>query len=182
MLANTLSRRSLFSILALILVLIFAACGQSADDDMDMEHGMDDMEHDMDMGGSSVETDSEVTQGDITIKDAWSRPALEGENGAGYMTIMNAGSQADTLTAVQSDAASAVELHEVTMNNDVMSMRPVEGGLEIPANGHVALEPGGYHIMLVGLAAKYEVGDTFSIMLTFENAGTVTVEVEVVQP
>ena len=59
-----------------------------------------------------------------------------------------------------------------------MTMQPVDS-IELPAGEEVSLEPGGYHIMLLDLVAPLEVGDTFDIVLTFENAGEVTVTAEV---
>ncbi|MEZ5181952.1 MAG: copper chaperone PCu(A)C [Acidimicrobiales bacterium] len=75
---------------------------------------------------------------------------------------------------------------ETTMTDDMgddmgggaMTMQPVDS-IELPAGEEVSLEPGGYHIMLLDLVAPLEVGDTFEITLTFENAGEVTVTAEV---
>ena len=64
------------------------------------------------------------------------------------------------------------------MGDGAMTMQPVDS-IELPAGEEVALEPGGYHIMLLDLVAPLEVGDTFDIVLTFENAGEVTVTAEV---
>ena len=62
------------------------------------------------------------------------------------------------------------------VSNGVMTMRPVAGGLEIPAGGKVALAPGGYHLMFFGLKRQPKQGEKFSATLTFEKAGTVTVD------
>lgn len=139
--------------------------------------------------------------GGIEVADAWSRssPMVAGA-GAAYMTITNTGSEADALLGAASDVATTVEVHEtVTMEapaatdgmggmetpaptdgtgGEMMGMRPVER-VEIPAGGTVKLEPGGYHVMLIGLKEELEVGSTIEITLTFEKAGEITVEAEV---
>ena len=82
------------------------------------------------------------------------------------------------MTGAQSDVAEAVELHETKMENDVMRMQPV-ASVEVPAGGQVTFEPGGLHIMLIGLQRELEAGDRFKITLQFEESGTLTVEVSV---
>lgn len=101
-----------------------------------------------------------------------------GGMGAAYLVIENSG-EADVLLTGSTDVAQVVEVHEVADNNGVMEMRPLENGLEIPANGSVTLEPGGYHIMLIGLTQDLTAGMTFDLTLTFEKAGDVVVPVTV---
>ena len=74
--------------------------------------------------------------------------------------------------------SKSVELHQMQMQGDVMRMRQVDA-IDIPANKSVALEPGGLHIMLVGLKAPLKEGDRFPMTLTFEKAGEVKVDVVV---
>jgi hypothetical protein len=62
------------------------------------------------------------------------------------------------------------------VKDGVMTMRPVSGGLEIPAGGKIALKPGGYHLMFIGLKRQPKQGEKFPATLTFEKAGSVTVE------
>jgi copper(I)-binding protein len=102
-----------------------------------------------------------------------------GGTGAAYMTIANAGAAADRLIAGQTSVAEVVEIHEIVPEGDVMQMRPIEGGLEVPAGGSVTLEPGGYHVMLIGLSEDLVAGMTFDLTLTFEQAGDVVVQVVV---
>ncbi|RUY67895.1 copper chaperone PCu(A)C, partial [Mesorhizobium sp. M7A.F.Ca.CA.001.09.2.1] len=66
--------------------------------------------------------------------------------------------------------------HEMGVKDGVMTMRPVAGGLEIPAGGKVALAPGGYHLMFMGLKRQPKQGEKFSATLTFEKAGAVSVD------
>ncbi|MBI5671477.1 MAG: copper chaperone PCu(A)C [Chloroflexi bacterium] len=87
---------------------------------------------------------------------------------AAYMTIENPGTSALRLVGAATTAANIVEIHEVTMENDVMRMRPLENGLEIPAGGSVELKLGGYHVMLMDLTREFVPGEAISLTLTFE--------------
>ncbi len=107
----------------------------------------------------------------LSVQDVWARPAAQGRVGVLYMRIEDRGA-ADRLTAVQTDAAKTAELHENVHEGNVMKMRPV-AGVPVPAGGAVALAPGGYHVMLMGLTRPLAPGDTFPVTLTFERAGTV---------
>src|SRR5574341_309851 len=113
----------------------------------------------------------------ITIQDPWVRPALTpGGNAAGYMVIRNGGPGDDALLEVRADFAVSAELHQtMQMEGDMASMQPVDR-LEIPAGGQVALEPGGYHIMLIGVDESIEPGATVTLTLVFEQAGEVQVQ------
>lgn len=121
----------------------------------------------------------------IKAENVWARPAGGmGASGTGgvFMVLRNEGGAADRLIAGQCDLAKAVEVHETTMDGGVMKMRPVEGGLEVPAGGQVELKPGGYHVMLIGLTQDLKVGDRFPLVLQFEESGTISVEAEVRMP
>ena len=98
------------------------------------------------------------------------------------MGLINSLETADRLVAVQADVANAVEIHETQMEGDVMRMRQVEGGIELPPRTQVELKPGGYHIMLIGLTRDLAVGDKFPITLQFASGATLEVEAEVRQP
>ena len=124
-------------------------------------------------GGSS--------SGDVTVTDPWARTsAMMQSAGAVYMGLE--ADEADALVAATVDASIAptVEIHETSESGDdgMMSMAPVER-LELPAGAAVALEPGGYHIMLLDLVDPLEAGSTFDLTLEFESGATQTVEVEV---
>jgi periplasmic copper chaperone A len=121
----------------------------------------------------------EFKAGDIVIEKPWARATPKGaEVGGAYMTIENKGAAPDRLTGGSADFAT-VEIHEMKSENGVMEMRPVEGGLVIPAHGSVGLAPGGYHIMLTHLAHPLTKGDTIKATLNFEHAGPVEVEFKV---
>ncbi|ODT56484.1 MAG: hypothetical protein ABS59_00905 [Methylobacterium sp. SCN 67-24] len=119
--------------------------------------------------------------GEIEIGHPWSRATPPGAKVAGgYLVIRNKGGEADRLVSVQSDISDKAEIHEMGVDaNGVMKMRPVTGGVEIPAGGEVAFKSGSYHIMFMGLKAPVKQGEKFSGTLTFEKAGTVKVEFDV---
>lgn len=115
----------------------------------------------------------------IVFMGAWSRPAvaLDGEgNGVGYGILANLGEADETLINVSSDAANVIELHEVAIDdNDVMQMRPLDGGIPIPAGGFAELRPGGYHIMMIGLTKDLLPDEEVTLTLEFENAEPITI-------
>lgn len=119
--------------------------------------------------------------GDIEIARPWSRAAPEGAKVAGgYVVLKNQGPAADRLVAVTAEIARKTEIHEMAVDGKgVMTMRPLAEGLEIPAGGDVSLEPGGLHIMFMGLERTPKQGETFKGTLTFEKAGKVDVEFSV---
>ena len=147
-----------------------------------------------------------ATGDDISVRDAWARPTAaqpkatptgEMENGAAmtstnsmgsgpvsaaYMVIENETSAADKLIGVSCNVADMAEIHETKQTSDGMtSMQPVQGGLQIPAQGSVTLQPGGYHIMLMGLHQNLVVGQAFSMTLKFQSGKQMTINVPVKQ-
>jgi periplasmic copper chaperone A len=115
---------------------------------------------------------------DVQVTNAWARATPGGaQTAAAYVTILSP--TADRLTAAATPAAQKAELHSMTMDGNVMKMRQVDG-IDLPAGQAVTLKPGGYHIMLTGLAQPLTEGQTFPLTLTFDKAGardvTVTVQ------
>ena len=122
------------------------------------------------------------SSGALTVRDAWARPAVIGENAAAYFTIENGTSSNDSLLSVSSDIAAAAELHmSMTHDNDVMSME-MQDAVEVPATEKVEFKPGGLHVMLVDLNRDLNVGDTVSLDLHFQTVGDMIVEVTVQEP
>jgi copper(I)-binding protein len=118
--------------------------------------------------------------GDLTIETPWARATPAGAKvGGAYLKISNRGTQADRLLGGSLTGASAVEVHEMSMSNNVMKMRHLKDGLEIKPGQSVELKPGGYHLMLTGLQQGLKQGDKVKGSLTFERAGTVEVEYSV---
>ncbi|BBK31778.1 hypothetical protein EDC65_0581 [Stella humosa] len=118
----------------------------------------------------------------IEIVQPWARPTAGGaKTGAAYVTLRNPAAAADRLLSAAAPVADAVELHTVVKDGDVMRMRPV-AGIDIAAGSTTRLEPGGFHIMLIGLKAPLKAGDRFPLELVFEKAGRLTADVAVGQP
>ena len=122
---------------------------------------------------------AEVSAGDLTVTGAWARATPPGaEVGAAYLRIANQGASDDRLLGVASSAATSVTLHESAEENGVATMRPVVT-YRIPVGGALEMEPGGPHLMLVGLAAPLKEGEALSLTLRFEKAGELTLELPV---
>lgn len=119
----------------------------------------------------------EFKAGTLLLNHPWTRATAKGaEMGGGFVTIVNTGHEADRLVGGSFALAGRAEVHEMKMEGDVMKMRPLEGGLEIPAGATVELKPGSYHLMFMKLTAPLEAGATVKGSLTFEKAGEVPVE------
>ncbi len=117
--------------------------------------------------------------GAIEVEHAWSRATPgKAQTGAVYASIVNHGNAPDRLVAVSSPVAEKADLHQHKLDNGIMKMRPVDA-LPIAPGKSAELEPGGYHIMLMGLAHPLREGESFPLTLTFEKAGTVTAMVSV---
>ena len=106
--------------------------------------------------------------------------STSGTNSAAYFVIMNDGGGADTLIGVRSEVASSTEIHQTRIENDVAQMVPV-ARVEVPAHGSIEFNPGGYHVMLVGLTQDLKVGDTLKLTLQFEKSGAITLDVPIQQ-
>ncbi|MDP3526661.1 MAG: copper chaperone PCu(A)C, partial [Hoeflea sp.] len=89
------------------------------------------------------------------------------------------GAEADRLVAGEAPFAERMEIHEMAMDGDVMKMRQLADGLEIPAGGEVVLKPGGYHVMFIGIDSQLKDGEIRKATITFEKAGTIELEFQV---
>jgi copper(I)-binding protein len=128
----------------------------------------------------AAEQTAPVVAGDLEISAAWARAMLPGQPaGGGYLTVTNKGAAADRLTGASSPAAGKVEIHEMKIENDVMVMRPVDGGLEIAPGATVELKPGGFHLMFMSVTEPFAEGGTVPLTLEFEKAGKVEVALPV---
>ena len=115
--------------------------------------------------------------GALKIGHPWSRPTPpSAPTAAGYLSVTNTGKTADRLLGGASPLADKVEVHEMSMTGGIMRMRPVEGGLAIAPGQTVTLEPGGYHLMLIGPKRAFKLGDHIPATLRFEHAGEIKVE------
>ncbi|PHK96203.1 hypothetical protein CR162_04660 [Pseudoroseomonas rhizosphaerae] len=116
--------------------------------------------------------------GDVEIGHPWSRAAPANGTGAGFMSLRNTGTLPDRLVGARAGIARVVEIHTHIQEGGVMRMRPVEA-IEIAPGAEVKLAPGGYHLMLIGLREPLRKDDRVPVTLTFERAGSVTVELAV---
>ena len=119
--------------------------------------------------------------GSIHITQPWTRATPKGaSSGAGYLTVTNSGTAPDRLSCAGTDVAAQCQIHTMSMENGVMKMRPVEGGLEIKPGETVTLKPGSDHMMFVKLKHPLQTGNAVEATLQFEKAGTVKIEMPVV--
>jgi periplasmic copper chaperone A len=131
--------------------------------------------------------------GALTVKDAWARPALAGNNSAVYFVIDNSTGEDDTLLNVTTNASGVAEMHmtmavegdlemdhgmEGVPQGEVMTMVKQEK-VPVPGRGEVTFAPGGLHVMLVGVNSDLTAGDVVELTLTFDKAGMMTLQVPV---
>lgn len=120
--------------------------------------------------------------GELEIGHPWSRETPPGASvGAGYLTVTNNGDRADRLVDADSPAADRVEIHRSIEEDGVSRMEHQDEGVKIPAGEEIAIEPGGYHLMLMGLDEPLSEDERIPVTLEFERAGSVEVEL-VVEP
>ncbi|APG84569.1 copper metallochaperone [Sinorhizobium americanum CCGM7] len=124
--------------------------------------------------GAQQAASGPVEVGTLEISDGAVKAMLPGAKvGGGGFVIKNTGSTDDRLIAVESPSAGRVELHEMAMENDVMKMRKIDGGIVIPAGKSVELKSGALHLMFMEVGKPFAEGDTVPVTLTFEKAGTI---------
>jgi copper(I)-binding protein len=126
--------------------------------------------------GSSATTST----GSMRVDDAWARASMGMDRaGAAYLAVTNETGLADALIGARSSAAATVELHQTSAGaSGQMAMHPV-ARIDLPAGARVALEPGGLHIMLIGLTADLVAGQDVELTLDFEHAPDLVVKAPV---
>ena len=113
----------------------------------------------------------------IQVTHAWSRATVgSGGNGVVYLTIENTGAQVERIVAVSTPVARRASVHETVRRDGMMQMLPTPD-LEIAPESRLELKPGGLHVMLMGLHGPIVQGSRFPLMIRFERAGVVQVEV-----
>jgi copper(I)-binding protein len=118
--------------------------------------------------------------GSISVLHAWARPTPQGAKvGAGYVTIVNSGKEADRLLSASAPFAGQAEIHQTSMVNGVMKMRRVTDGIAIPPGRSLVLEPNSYHLMFTRLSEPLKQGDSVTGTLIFERAGKIAVTFQV---
>ena len=138
----------------LVLTLLLAACGTSA-----------------------------TGTGELTVTNVRANMTLPSDTGSVWMEVHNGTDIDDALTGAEFEGCGAIELHNMTMEDNVMKMREVDGGkIPIPAGETVELKQGGLHVMCIGKETPLDVGSTLNITLHFANAGDIDVVADVVEP
>ncbi|HDS1733849.1 copper chaperone PCu(A)C [Pseudomonas hunanensis] len=115
---------------------------------------------------------------ETTVSDAWVRATVPHQQSTGAFMVLTATTDSK-LVGVASPVAKTVQVHEMTMNGDVMGMREVKA-VELPAGKAVSLDPNGFHVMLMGLHEQVKEGATVPLTLSIEDAkgGKQTLEVQ----
>lgn len=125
-------------------------------------------------------TAGEYRAADLIVVDPWSRPLPEvSVNGAAYMSIHNQGTKLDRITGAVTEIAENVEIHTHVNQEGLMKMVHLENGAELPPGEMVMFQPGGLHVMLLGLTSPLKVGIEYKMTLIFEVAGELEVVVRV---
>jgi len=117
----------------------------------------------------------------VEVKDAWVRTSVPGQKATGAFMKITARDGA-RLVAASSPLAGVTEVHEMKMDGNIMKMRAVEGGLELPAGKTVELKPGGFHVMLMDLKAALPKDGTVPLTLVFKDAKGVESRMELKVP
>ncbi|PHS79620.1 MAG: hypothetical protein COB59_00820 [Rhodospirillaceae bacterium] len=119
----------------------------------------------------------------LDVSNAWARASAgAAKAGGAFLAVHNGNEHDHILLSASSDVAKRVELHTHTMIDGMMKMREVKGGIPLPAGETVMLQPGGYHVMMMGLHTPLKEGTSFPLTLTFDNGKDVTVNVNVQSP
>jgi hypothetical protein len=117
----------------------------------------------------------------VDVKDAWVRTSVPGQKATGAFMKLTAKDGAK-LVAASSPVAGVTEVHEMKMEGDIMKMKAVAGGLDLPAGKTVELKPGGYHVMLMDLKAALPKDSTIPLTLVFKDAKGVESRLELKVP
>jgi copper(I)-binding protein len=117
----------------------------------------------------------------VDVKDAWARATVPGQKATGAFMKLTAKDGAK-LVGASSPVAGVAEVHEMKMDGDIMKMRAVQGGLDLPAGKAVELKPGGYHVMLMDLKSTLQKDTTIPVTLVFKDAKGVETRTELTVP
>ena len=117
----------------------------------------------------------------VEVKDAWIRTPVQGQKSTGAFMKITA-TENRKLVAISTPVAGVAEVHEMKMEGDIMKMRAVKGGLDLPAGKTVELSPGGYHLMVTDLKAALPKGSTVPFTLVFKDAKGTESKVELKVP
>jgi len=169
------SSRSVFTVKALAALTLSAAASVAAAQSP-MQQRMQQQMQPQNPSGAAMTPAAKV--GQVSIGSPWARATAPGAAvGGGFLLLDNAGAD-DRLVGASSPVSATVELHTMSMENNVMRMREVPA-IDLPAGKRVELRPGGLHIMFIDLKAPLKAGESFPVRLRFEKAGEVEVTFKV---
>jgi copper(I)-binding protein len=146
-------------IAAAALIFSLAACGSDSD---------------------GADATSEASTTDVTVTGAWIREPAEGQTvSAAYGVIANNGEEDITLVGASAPIEGTIEIHETIMEDDgTMSMQERTEGFLVPPGGEITLEPGGSHVMIMGIESTEIVG-TIDVTFIFDSGLEVVAPAEV---
>ncbi len=132
------------------------------------------------MGAAPQASSDTYKVGDLAVVSPWTRATPGGAKIAGgYLKVTNNGKSSDRLVGVTSAGADRVEIHEMSMADGVMKMRPLADGLTVKPGETVEFKPGGFHLMFMDIKQPLKQGDTLKATLKFEKAGTLDISLNV---
>jgi copper(I)-binding protein len=115
----------------------------------------------------------------LHVGHVWARATPPGASvGAAYFVLHNAGHEHDRLLAIESTVARTAQMHTSELTGEMMKMKRLDG-VDVDSGKSVEFAPGGHHVMLVGLHGPLTEGDSFTMTLSFDKAGPVTVDVKI---
>lgn len=115
----------------------------------------------------------------LNVRDAWVRlPATPGNPGAAYFYV-SGGPKTERLMTVSSPVVIRSEMHESMAKGGMMTMKPIEGGVEVPAGGFVEFKPGGKHVMMFNINPGIQPPRTVQMIFTFASGARITSDAQV---
>lgn len=162
---------------------MLAAGGAAAED---MNHagmaGMSGGSMSDDAASAVPENAAKAKLGSLVLTDGYLKAMVPGQPvGGGFVTIRNDGKEPDKLVSISTPLSTRGELHEMSMQGSIMKMRKVPDDFAIAPGQTLTMEPGGYHLMFMGMKMPFKAGDTVTVTLTFEKAGKVDLAMPVVK-
>lgn len=115
---------------------------------------------------------------EIDVHTAWVRPTAQGENAAVYFTLHNHTDTDDELLSISSNVTDTIEIHETTVENDIAQMTML-ASLPLAADEEIIFQPGGLHVMLVGVQQELVLGEQIGVILHFREHADIVVNVHV---
>ncbi len=122
---------------------------------------------------------TEVAQ-NLHVSGAYIRTMPPGRNTtAGFLTITNHGTEDCKVIGASSPLSNRLEFHEHLHQDGMMRMRPVDGGVVLPAGETVTFKPGSLHIMLFNVEQKVVAGEVTQLQFNTDQCGSVEFSADV---